>query len=234
MTNKTGILLSNIQRILRKRTVEMLCIKNKQTFLFLLILLFGTVTAKTQNDTNKHTYLPLEEEGKIWTVLYERNDGFPNYCIDFTIINNTIYRIQQHLQYEGSIILHNDYLYIYEDATTFPSVFSYTMYDFSKRNIGDIVYVGGSAIKLQLDSISKIVLNDDISRRIYWWTYVDWPSYKETWIEGIGSSCGLHHAGNALPLLYKNTLICVSQNGKVIYQNPDFEPCGIVNISNLN
>lgn len=101
------------------------------------------------------------------------------------------------------------------------------MYDFSIEN-GDSVLIGyGEPIYLYVDSISEITVNQT-QRQKFWLSCKIMPEYSETWIEGIGSSKGICWSGSAFLVGGWYWLLCMSEDGELIYINPNYESCYLI------
>ena len=99
------------------------------------------------------------------------------------------------------------------------------MYDFT-ANQGDTLSVGLQAPyePLIVDSIGVVEINDT-ERIIY---YLSNYEYSETWIDGIGSNKGICWSGSALIVGGWYRFLCMSENGELIYMNPNYESCYLI------
>lgn len=99
------------------------------------------------------------------------------------------------------------------------------LYDFSIENDGMITIADRSGSDITLYAvIDEILINEVKRKRIRLKFSLEYEEVVNTWIEGIGSMYGL--LCNGLPKTGGGMkLLCVSQNGTPIYQNPLFAKC---------
>lgn len=103
----------------------------------------------------------------------------------------------------------------------------FLMYDFS-IDVGDSVLVGiYEPVYLLVDSISEININQTV-RNKYWLSCNMMPEYSETWVEGIGSNKGICWSGSAFVVGGWYWFLCMSENGELIYMNPNYESCYLI------
>lgn len=99
------------------------------------------------------------------------------------------------------------------------------LYDFSIENDGMITIADRSGSDITLYAvIDEILINEVKRKRIRLKFSLEYEEVVNTWIEGIGSTCGLLY--NGLPKTGGGMkLLCVSQEGTLVYQNPLFPKC---------
>ncbi len=104
------------------------------------------------------------------------------------------------------------------------------MYDFS-ANAGDTIPTRGEYDELIVDSITNVSINQTI-RKKYWLSplYYEADYYSETWIEGIGSNKGLLSSASMAVVGGYEELLCVHDNGTLIYKNPEYNTCDEITI----
>lgn len=106
------------------------------------------------------------------------------------------------------------------------------IYDFSLQ-IGDTVLVNNTraleAIHLVLNQVDSVPAQSGYVER-WQLSCVEYPDQTETWIRGIGSMAGVMNSSvdifGGLCGLY--VLLCSSDFGNTVYQNPEFESCWLV------
>ena len=202
----------------------------------LIIFYTWTLTTFSQN------YYSLIEENRSWNVLSVEYVG-PSFW-------DTTYSTITYQFFGDTIIDAKTYSKLYESNQENPSDWNLCcfmredndkniwlknnsgddetlMYDFSAQT-GDTVFVGnGEPVHLYIDSITETEINQTI-RKKYWLSCVELPSYKETWIEGIGSNRGICWSGSANLVGGWFRLLCTSDNGVLIYNNPNYETCYLI------
>ena len=150
---------------------------------------------------------------------------------EITIRNDSTYNEREYKKVFSNIGIKNKFrgLIREEDQKIFfirqNLLHEHLLYDFSIEN-GEMIAItdtGGTEISLYA-VVDEIIVNEVIKKRIQLkWSLED-ESAVNTWIEGIGSMCGLLY--NGLPKTGGGMkLLCVSQNGTPIYQNPLFAKC---------
>ncbi len=150
---------------------------------------------------------------------------------EITIRNDSTYNEREYKKVFSNIGIKNKFrgLIREEDQKIFfirqNLLHEHLLYDFSIEN-GEMIAItdtGGTEISL-FAVVDEIIVNEVIKKRIQLkWSLED-ESAVNTWIEGIGSMYGL--LCNGLPKTGGGMkLLCVSQNGTPIYQNPLFAKC---------
>lgn len=150
---------------------------------------------------------------------------------EITIRNDSTYNEREYKKVFSNIEIKNKFrgLIREEDQKIFfirqNLLHEHLLYDFSIEN-GEMIAItdtGGTEISLYA-VVDEIIVNEVIKKRIQLkWSLED-ESAVNTWIEGIGSMYGL--LCNGLPKTGGGMkLLCVSQNGTPIYQNPLFAKC---------
>lgn len=150
---------------------------------------------------------------------------------EITIRNDSTYNEREYKKVFSNIGIKNKFrgLIREEDQKIFfirqNLLHEHLLYDFSIEN-GEMIAItdtGGTEISLYA-VVDEIIVNEVIKKRIQLkWSLED-ESAVNTWIEGIGSMYGL--LCNGLPKTGGGMkLLCVSQNGTPIYQNPLFAKC---------
>ena len=211
----------------------------KNLSLLLLMTMLGSLTYG-QN------YYPLVENNHSWNILSVGLTGdFPpdtifsqvNYkLLGDTSIDAVSYKKVYKEMGEDAWELQS---YLREDTDkrvwyrALDEVDEFLFYDFSMEPM-DVVEIGCmEPVSLTLDSISWVTV-DQTLRKKFWLSNTS-LQYGETWIEGIGSEKGLLFSGSALLVGGYYNLLCVSDEGALIYQNPDYESCDFVNaVQNQN
>jgi hypothetical protein len=185
-------------------------------------------------------YFPLIEENKTWNVLavafqppFDTSFSTITYKVSGdTIINSESYK-KIYSSNEENPANWNLWCFMREDAnkkvwSRLPGSYSENqMYDFDV-SVGDTVMSGlGEIVSLKIDSISDILVNQEI-RNKYWLSCIEFPDYKETWIEGVGSNKGICWSGSAFIVGGWYWFLCMSENGELIYMNPNYESCYLI------
>ncbi len=157
---------------------------------------FSTLTYKFSGDTTI--------DSQTYHKLYESNEKFPtNWNLWCFMREDTDKRIWYRRESDNEEML---------------------MYDFSVET-GDSVFVGlYEPVYLYVDSISEIIVNQT-DRKKYWLSCKTMPEYSEAWIEGIGSSKGICWSGSVNIVGGWFWFLCMSENGELIYRNPNYETC---------
>jgi len=187
-------------------------------------------------------YYPLIEENRTWNVISVTLVG--------TFPWDTTYSTLTYEFVGDTIIDSNTYLKLYESNEEFPdnwNLWCYMrednekriwyrrdsdeeemlMYDFSVE-AGDSVLVGlNEPVYLYVDSINEININQT-DRKKYWLSCKTMPEYSETWIEGIGSNKGVCWGGSVYIVGGWYWFLCMSENGELIYRNPNYESCYLI------
>ena len=150
---------------------------------------------------------------------------------EITIRNDSTYNEREYKKVFSNIGIKNKFrgLIREEDQKIFfirqNLLHEHLLYDFSIEN-GEMIAItdtGGTEISLYA-VVDEIIVNEVIKKRIQLkWSLED-ESAVNTWIEGIGSMYGL--LCNGLPKTGGGMkLLCVSQKGTLVYQNPLFPKC---------
>ncbi len=101
----------------------------------------------------------------------------------------------------------------------------FCLYNFNLKK-GDTVFSGYSMI---VDSINNISVGKQLRKRFY----LSENYYKEIWIEGIGSLCGLLNVNRCSWSGGESALLCFTENDTLKYINPEYNHCPQV-IDNVN
>ena len=187
-------------------------------------------------------YYPIVEDDKIWNVLsviYIPSD--PYYDTTFltvsykilgdTVIDDIAYKKMYSSNEEYPVNWSFEYFIRENDDKKiwfrrFTEDNENLLYDFS-INVGDSVIVGHSLDEyLYVDSITTVAINE-VPRNKYWMSS-NYDYYSETWIEGIGSNKGIVWSGSMTIVGGWIWLLCVSDEGELLYMNPNFESCYMI------
>ena len=208
----------------------------KKSFLFLLILLFGTFTVKTQNNT----YHPLVQEGKVWSIVdVDDSMGIENLKFSTTqmaffgdtIISDTPYKKMYATTKEFPVFPQDWTLqnFMREDEDKkvwYKKINSGTeklCYDFSleigdtiPKEIGEQFDLTESVI---VEDISNMLMQNGKEYKIFHLSILcgGFPSHKEYWIEGIGSSLGVVFPITGMLQSGYTRLLCFRENNELIY-----------------
>ncbi len=182
-------------------------------------------------------YYPIVQENNEWNVLkvfptpgnpWDSSHLTMTYKFyGDTIINNQVYKkvfkseaeIPVNWGYVGGIREEEQkvwYLSRYESEETL-------IYDFT-LNIGDTVTILGWE-PMVVDSITQIEINGEDRKQIYFAPLV---YFIEHWIEGIGSNFGILQSGSSMVVGWYTRFLCMSEDGELIYMNPDYSSCYLV------
>ena len=184
-------------------------------------------------------YFKLIKEDKSWNVLNVVLNGIgppidttyftTNYIIgEDSILNNIEYKkLFTFTQELPNRVLKG---LIREDSTR--KVWYKRIVDENEVLLYDFSLVAGDSLKIgfdtldyyYVDSVTTCIINGN-QRRKYWISDYDW---QETWIEGIGSNRGIINSASATIVGGWSWLLCVSDSGELIYSNPNFESCYLV------
>ncbi|NLL28288.1 MAG: T9SS type A sorting domain-containing protein [Bacteroidales bacterium] len=204
--------------------------KKQIIILFLCLLAF---TAYSQQ------YYPLIEEGRSWNVLIVVPSELPFdtscYTVSYlakgdTIINSVEYK-KMYSSNEKNPVNWNLHGFIREDVAK--KVWYKTIVDANEALIYDFSILAGDSLKLgkdtafyyKVDSITTGTVASSL-REKYWISQDDY-SWRETWIEGIGSNKGILGSAMATAVGGWSWLLCVHDNGSLVYMNPNHESCYI-------
>lgn len=202
----------------------------------IIFMLFTILTSITYGQD----YFPLIEENKTWNVL----------SVAFQPPFDTSFSTITYKATGDTIISSESYKNLFASSEESPENWSlmcfmredadkrvwlrmdseddeFLMYDFS-IDVGDSVLVGiYEPVYLLVDSISEININQTV-RNKYWLSCNMMPEYSETWIEGIGSNKGICWSGSAFVVGGWYWFLCMSENGELIYMNPNYESCYLI------
>lgn len=190
---------------------------------------------------NGQNYSPLLIEENEWNVL--------SAGLSFPFPFDTVYQTVTYKLTGDTVLNSITYKKIYESWEEFPSSWAlwsflreddqhkvwerrkdsdkeWLLYDFS-LDAGDTVQVGEYPEILQIDSITTVTING-IERMKLWLSTPLNPEYHETWIEGIGSDKGIIWSGSVLMVGGYYQFLCLSNNGNLIYMDPEYTSCYIV------
>jgi len=196
-----------------------------------VILTFLLISSSIKSQVN----FPLVAPFKIFSVV-ENCDGGRSITTAYkfendTIINGKSYNMIYKCHLDSTLsnwILWN-HNFIREDSLGGVFKLSYNtekqLYTFNLE-VGDSVFaevqLGGHDIYAFVDTVDSILINGDYRKRI---VFEEW--FRETWIEGIGSIqstiepfANRHHTCT-------DDLLCVDDNGILIYQNQEWNDCYI-------
>ena len=206
----------------------------KNLILFFLLLLLN-LSAFSQE------YYPLIEEEKSWSVMIVIQTG------EWPPFDTTYYTVNYYITGDSML---NDIQYkkLFSSTEEMPTNWDLTgliredstksvwykriidenevrLYDFS-LNTGDSLKLGYDTLfYYHVDSVTTCTINGT-QRNKYWVSSVnDW---HETWIEGVGSNKGIINSASASMVGGRTWLLCVSDSGELIYQNPNYESCYLV------
>ena len=204
--------------------------------IILFIISIWTLTTFSQD------YHPLIQENRTWNVisiifvgLYPWDTTFSTITYEFfgdtTIDSHTYFKLYE--SSEENPTNWNLWCYMREDNEK--KIWyrresdneEMLVYDFSVE-AGDSVLIGYyEPVYLFVDSISEIIINQT-NRKKYWLSCKTKPEYSETWIDGLGSNKGICWSGSALLVGGWTNLLCMSENGELIYLNPNYESCYLI------
>lgn len=205
----------------------------KKSIITLLLSILASMTFS-------QIYYPVIEENKTWNVLavafqFPNDSSYSTLSYKFTgdtIINSESYK-KLYSSNEENPVNWNLWCFMREDADKrvwlrmVSEEAEFLMYDFS-IDVGDSVLVGiYEPVYLFVDSISEITINQT-ERKKYWLSCKIMPEYNETWIEGIGSNKGICWSGSAFLVGGWYRFLCMSENGELIYMNPNYESCYLI------
>jgi len=190
------------------------------------------------NKINAQTYYPLVDTNKVWSTIYiiynptPGDSSFFSYFTKFysdTVVNGNTYKkihrsndeFQQNWETRSSLIREDSLKKVY---LKYDGYDEFLIYDFSLVE-GDTVYLQyGYLIVSYTDSI---FINGTNRKRIVFGDQYSYECY-ESWIEGIGSSCGILNSGNPCMMGGKNDFLCLYENDFLIYQNPIYNNCFLI------
>jgi hypothetical protein len=179
----------------------------------------------------------IVDTAKRWNCLSETNSGGPppqqktTSSIRFandTTINLKTYKVvisstdSLHLSWSAFGIIREDtsgrvYLRTYADTS------EKTLYDFNLA-VGDSFPVPPYPTSfMHVDTVDSIYIYDKFYKRIVF-------AELETWIEGIGSLCGILMSGYGLVVGAQHFLLCYYDHDTLKYKNSDFSECYYNNV----
>jgi len=204
-----------------------------KTFAFLFIMTLGFTNAFSQD------YYPIVQENNEWNILQVVYPGSGNpwdtiyWTISYKFTGDTIisdqaykkvYKSEEEIpinwEYEGCIREEEQkvwYFPKYGNGET-------KIYDFTV-NMGDTISFLYQP--MVVDSISYKEINGE-DRKHFYFSYIDFSPFKEIWIEGIGSNYGVLSSGNGMTLGGWTWFLCMSENGELIYMNPNYNSCLLI------
>lgn len=190
-------------------------------------------------------YYPLVENEKAWSVMVV-HVNYPNwwdttattlncYLSGDTIFNNVAYT-KLLFSDEPAPVSWNlagfmredvDHKVWMKDAGTSDEIL---LYDFALA-AGDSTILGNSSgAFLHVDSITSILVNGS-PRQKYHLSTKQGYDYHETWIEGVGSNKGIIFSGTVYWTGGHYWYLCMTHNGELVYQNPNYNFCYFTNVS---
>jgi hypothetical protein len=191
--------------------------------------------------TFSQNYFPLIEENRTWNVIsvilvgpYPWDTTYSTLTYEFsgdTTIDSQTY-LKLYESEEENPVNWNLCCYMREEnkkvwLKSDPESPEILMYDFN-ANQGDTLMIGLQAPlePLVVDSIG--VTEIDGTNRIKY--YLSYYEYTETWIDGIGSSKGICWSGSSTIVGGWYRFLCMSENGELVYRNPNYESCYLITI----
>lgn len=202
----------------------------------LITLIFGITISSLLLSQN---YFPIVQENNEWSVLTVIESG--PYPWDTTYWTETF-------KLSGDTVIDNQtYKTVYKSQAEFPVNWNYwggireedqkiwrkgtnnsperLIYDFN-LSVGDTMWVY-EVDPMVVDSIGFELINNETRKHIYF-SYPDYPSLTELWIEGIGSNRGILEPGSATFVGGGFWLLCMKENGEIIYYNPNYNNCFLI------
>jgi hypothetical protein len=183
-------------------------------------------------------YYPIVQENNEWNVLQVIYPGGNPW--------DTTYWTMTYKFYGDTMISEQSYKKVYKSEEEIPINWEYEgaireeeqkvwyfpkfgngetkIYDFT-MNIGDTVTFLFEP--MVVDSIISEEINGEDRRHIYF-SYPDFSPFKECWIEGIGSNRGILQSGTAMFVGGWTWFLCMSENGELIYMNPNYNSCHLI------
>lgn len=198
--------------------------------------------------TFSQDYYPLIEEGKSWNVMtVVPSGGWPPFDTTYFTVNYYITGDSIHNNNEYKKLFTSD-----EETPTYWTLKGIIREDSSKKVwykrifdenevlLYDFSLMAGDSLKLGfdttiyylVDSISTEIVNG-LQRDKFWISQYDYY-WHETWIEGIGSNKGIINGAMASAVGGWTYLLCMSENGELIYMNPNYESCYLITGINDN
>ena len=202
----------------------------------LIALFFGITFSSLLFSQN---YFPIVQENNEWSVLIVTESG--PYPWDTVYVTET-YRLSGDTLLSGQM-----YKKIYKSAEEFPVNWNYygcmreedkkvwskgtnnyperLIYDFN-LSVGDTIWLF-EYDPMILDSIEYKLINNE-NRKHFYFSYPSYQSLTEFWIEGIGSNRGIFTSGTATVDGGGFWLLCMKENGDLIYMNPNYNNCFLI------
>ena len=192
----------------------------------LLILMLTLLVCKGQS---------LLQEGKLWSNTSIGTEGgttYRSYFIKFmedTTINELVYK---KILRSDDLLQTNWFVYGYiREDIPMRKVFTFDnykkkdvlLYDFSLEE-GDsiLTHDGGRYLKVIKVVNAPFGNSNELRKQIYFFSSNAGPQ----WIEGIGSTLGVLEGLNSFFTTGSDrNLVCYSENGQLIYHNPNFSSC---------
>jgi hypothetical protein len=199
--------------------------------IFFISLVFACLCLTAQ------TYHPLISTGKVWSTYHNYCKAKSNPFSDYTKFEGEIQGGS--LTYTRVLVSHDTdssawdcNSYIREDEykrvylLSFPS--DQLLYDFNLQQ-GDSVFLREQIeYPYVVDSTGMTILTDNEQRKVIYLHSRIFPSYKETWIEGIGSDRGVMHSGELNYVGDAPRLMCFFEYDTLKYHNPDYQDCSVL------
>lgn len=185
-------------------------------------------------------YYPLVQENNEWNVLQVIFNGGNPWDTSFytqtfkisgdTIVNNQVFKkiykseeeIPVNWVYEGSIREEDEKVWYVSHFNNEERL----IYDFT-LNVGDTMEFQYQPYMV-VDSIAFHEIAG-IERKHIYFSYIDFSPHKELWIEGIGSIYGILSSGSGGSIGGWTWFLCMSENGELIYMNPNYNSCFLIN-----
>jgi hypothetical protein len=176
-------------------------------------------------------YYPIVQENNEWNVLQVIYPGGNYWTMTYKFYGDTtiseqtykkVYKSEEEIpinwEYEGGIREEEQKVWYYPKFGNVET----KIYDFT-LNAGDTVTFLFEP--MVVDSVSYGEINGEVRKHIYF-SYPDYsPPVNEYWIEGIGSNRGILQSGTATFIGGWTWFLCMSENGELIYMNPNYNSC---------
>jgi hypothetical protein len=180
------------------------------------------------------TYEMIVDTAKRWSCLSETSSGSPppqqkstsniRFAND-TTINLKTYKVVEsstdslHLSWFAFGIIREDtsgkvYYRAYADTS------EKTLYDFNLE-VGDSIPL--PSFYMHVDTVDSVYIYDKFLKRIVF-------AENETWIEGLGSLCGVLMSGYGIIVGAQHFLLCYYEDDTLKYKNPDYTECYYNNV----
>lgn len=186
--------------------------------------------------TSGQTYHKLVDTNKVWSTLGNACCPpwiYDTYFIRFTddtLINSINYK-RIEISTDSTQTVWSDYGFIYEDSlkkvhyiqqsTQVPRV----IYDFSGLP-GDSITINISDTMV-IHHCDSVLFGTDYRKRYYlYYSEMGFDSlYCETWVEGVGSMCGILRSGTYGFTGWGTILLCFFENDSLLYHYYEFPGC---------